>query len=169
MRDAREQRFQASREGTGPEAPCPAFWAGTRDEYFHLYDVTVVAVKSVDDRLRVGGPASAAVAWIDETLDHVARSGAPIDFVSTHTYGYECRHRRLDHDHSDLNAAWNRLAAGRDWPDDDGWRELAEGDVLVDLEPAVRRAPADETITMRFTLPMPAVSLIELDPVPDPG
>ncbi len=35
----------------------------------------------------VGGPSTAAAGWVDGLLDHVASSGAPLDFVSTHTYG----------------------------------------------------------------------------------
>jgi xylan 1,4-beta-xylosidase len=63
------------------------FWSGTREEFWRLYDVTVNAVRSVDDRLVVGGPSTAAAGWVDGLLEHVAGSGAPVDFVSTHTYG----------------------------------------------------------------------------------
>ena len=42
---------------------------------------------SVDDRLRVGGPSSAASGWVEELLAHAERSGSPVDFVTTHTYG----------------------------------------------------------------------------------
>lgn len=63
------------------------FWSGTRDEFWRLYDVTVNAVRAVDDRLVVGGPSTAAAGWVDGLLEHVATSGAPVDFVSTHTYG----------------------------------------------------------------------------------
>ena len=63
------------------------FWSGTPEEYFRLYDLSVAAVRSVDPALRVGGPASAASGWVEELLDHVDRSGAALDFVSTHTYG----------------------------------------------------------------------------------
>ncbi|MDI3418729.1 GH39 family glycosyl hydrolase [Streptomyces luteolus] len=69
------------------EANLEVFWSGTREEWMHLYDVTAFAVKDVDQRLRVGGPSSAAAGWVDELLDHVAESDAPLDFVSTHTYG----------------------------------------------------------------------------------
>ncbi len=69
------------------EANLEVFWSGTRDEYLHLYDVSVRAVKSVDELLNVGGPASAAGKWVDELLAHCAATGTPIDFVSTHTYG----------------------------------------------------------------------------------
>ncbi len=63
------------------------FWSGTAQEYFRLYDVSAAAIRAVDPRLRVGGPASAAAGWIGEFLDHVADSGAPVDFFSTHVYG----------------------------------------------------------------------------------
>jgi len=35
-----------------------AFWAGTKSQYFKLYEVTAQAVKSVDQRLKIGGPAT---------------------------------------------------------------------------------------------------------------
>jgi xylan 1,4-beta-xylosidase len=63
------------------------FWTGTPEEYFRLYDVTAQAVRSVHPGLKVGGPASAASEWVDELLAHLEISGAPLDFVSTHTYG----------------------------------------------------------------------------------
>ena len=63
------------------------FWSGTAQEYFRLYDVSAAAIRAVDPGLRVGGPASAAAGWIGEFLDHVADSGAPVDFLSTHVYG----------------------------------------------------------------------------------
>ncbi|MGH3388959.1 MAG: GH39 family glycosyl hydrolase, partial [Actinomadura sp.] len=69
------------------EANLEVFWSGTPEEFFRLYDVTAAAVKSVDPALRVGGPASAANGWVDELLTHVDASGAPLDFISTHTYG----------------------------------------------------------------------------------
>jgi xylan 1,4-beta-xylosidase len=69
------------------EANLEVFWSGTPDDYLRLYDVTVAAVRSVDDRLVVGGPSSAAAEWVELLLDHVDESGAAVDFVSTHTYG----------------------------------------------------------------------------------
>ncbi|MGH3155480.1 MAG: GH39 family glycosyl hydrolase, partial [Streptosporangiaceae bacterium] len=65
------------------------FWAGTQQEYFRLYDTTAAAVRAADPDLRVGGPASAAAGWIEEFLAHTGDSGAPLDFLSTHTYGNE--------------------------------------------------------------------------------
>ncbi|WP_416903401.1 GH39 family glycosyl hydrolase [Micromonospora echinospora] len=69
------------------EANLEVFWTGTREEYLRLYEVSARAVRDVDAALRVGGPGSAAAAWNGALLDHVVRTGAPIDFLSTHTYG----------------------------------------------------------------------------------
>ncbi|GAA0620686.1 xylan 1,4-beta-xylosidase [Kribbella sandramycini] len=69
------------------EANLEVFWSGTKAEWLHLYDVTAAAVKSVDPRLAVGGPSSAAAGWVDDLLAHAAANGTPVDFVSTHTYG----------------------------------------------------------------------------------
>ncbi|MDQ6711371.1 MAG: xylan 1,4-beta-xylosidase [Candidatus Dormibacteraeota bacterium] len=63
------------------------FWSGSRAEYFRLYDEAARAIKSVDARLKVGGPATAAAGWVADFAAHVVESGAPVDFLSTHTYG----------------------------------------------------------------------------------
>ncbi|HET9919499.1 MAG TPA: hypothetical protein VFQ30_06640, partial [Ktedonobacteraceae bacterium] len=62
------------------------FWAGTQADYFRLYSIAARAIKSVDERLLVGGPATAAVGWIASFLDFVREQGEPLDFVSTHSY-----------------------------------------------------------------------------------
>ncbi|QBR92249.1 GH39 family glycosyl hydrolase [Nocardioides euryhalodurans] len=69
------------------EANLEVFWSGTPSDYLKLYDVTAAAVRAVDERLVVGGPSSAAAGWVEELLAHAEESGAPVDFVSTHTYG----------------------------------------------------------------------------------
>jgi len=65
------------------------FWAGKpkQETYFHLYDVTARALKSVSPRLRVGGPATAQAAWVSAFIKHCADGNIPVDFVSTHVYG----------------------------------------------------------------------------------
>ncbi len=65
------------------------FWAGTPKEstYFELYDHTARALKAVNPRIRVGGPATAQAAWVDDMIAHAARNDVPLDFVSTHVYG----------------------------------------------------------------------------------
>ncbi|MGI8966125.1 MAG: GH39 family glycosyl hydrolase [Limisphaerales bacterium] len=62
------------------------FWTGTQTDYFELYRHTVEAIKSVDASLKVGGPATAQNAWVEEFLDFCARNSLPADFVSTHYY-----------------------------------------------------------------------------------
>ena len=69
------------------EANLEVFWSGTPEQFLTLYDVTVAAVRDVDERLVVGGPSSAAAGWCEELLAHAERSGSPMDFLSTHTYG----------------------------------------------------------------------------------
>jgi xylan 1,4-beta-xylosidase len=69
------------------EANLSVFWSGTPEEYWRLYEVSARAVKQVDPAIPVGGPASAAVGWIDGLLTAVEKSGAPLDFLATHTYG----------------------------------------------------------------------------------
>jgi xylan 1,4-beta-xylosidase len=63
-----------------------AFGSGRQADYFALYRETVRAIKNVDPALRVGGPATAASAWIDDFLTLAQRSDLSIDFVSTHQY-----------------------------------------------------------------------------------
>jgi len=64
------------------------FWAGDPKEssYYHLYDISARAIKSVSPRLRVGGPATAQAAWVDRFIQHCIDGNVPVDFVSTHVY-----------------------------------------------------------------------------------
>ena len=64
------------------------FWGGrpTQATYWELYDHTARALKALDARLRVGGPATAQAAWIPDFLRHCADGNVPVDFVSTHVY-----------------------------------------------------------------------------------
>ncbi len=64
------------------------FWAGDPKEstFYHLYDVSARALKSVSPRLRVGGPSTAQAAWVDRFLRHCAAGNVPVDFISTHIY-----------------------------------------------------------------------------------
>jgi xylan 1,4-beta-xylosidase len=63
-----------------------SFWTGTQADYFKLYRVTVQAIKEVDDRLRVGGPATAKNEWITEFVEFCDKNKLPADFISTHHY-----------------------------------------------------------------------------------
>ncbi len=63
-----------------------AFWTGSMEDYWNLYETAARALKSVDPKLKVGGPASAEAGWIDEFLDFTSTRSVPVDFVSTHAY-----------------------------------------------------------------------------------
>jgi len=65
------------------------FWTGEpkQSTYFDLYDAAARAVKRVNSRLRVGGPATAQAAWVDAFIAHCMTKQVPFDFVSTHAYG----------------------------------------------------------------------------------
>jgi xylan 1,4-beta-xylosidase len=68
------------------EPNLPAFWTGTQEQYFALYATTVKAIKGVDARLRVGGPATANNAWIPDFQQYCSAHDVPVDFISTHLY-----------------------------------------------------------------------------------
>ena len=68
-----------------PDLPV-AFWNGTRDEYFHLYEVTARAIKEIDPQIRVGGPATSGSKWVESFLTFCRRQSVPVDFVTTHQY-----------------------------------------------------------------------------------
>lgn len=67
-----------------PDLAC--FFKGDMKDYFRLYAATVRALKSVDEKLIVGGPATTCSKYIPEFLDFCRRENVPVDFVSTHQY-----------------------------------------------------------------------------------
>lgn len=62
------------------------FWRGGQKGYFDLYKATVLAIKSVNPRLRVGGPATSANRWLKEFQAYCKTENLPIDFLSSHQY-----------------------------------------------------------------------------------
>jgi xylan 1,4-beta-xylosidase len=63
-----------------------SFWIGSQADYFKLYQHTVKAIKAVDEKLKVGGPATANNAWVADFLSFCEANNLPADFVSTHHY-----------------------------------------------------------------------------------
>jgi xylan 1,4-beta-xylosidase len=87
------------------------FWSGTDEDYFRLYAVTAEAVKRIDPRLCVGGPAAAGSCGengrlTDNFLAHCAAENLPVDFISTHPYPVDgqMRFRDMNSTHDDLRA-----------------------------------------------------------------
>ncbi|MGI5894364.1 MAG: GH39 family glycosyl hydrolase [Candidatus Merdivicinus sp.] len=69
-----------------------SFWRGTFEEYCHLYEVSVEAVKKIDVRLRVGGPSTSGadfredLQWLKNFIRFCDDKHLPIDFFSAHPY-----------------------------------------------------------------------------------
>ena len=55
--------------------------------YLKLYAAAARAINAVDPKLRVGGPASAGMAWISRFIKACYREHIPLNFISCHTYG----------------------------------------------------------------------------------
>jgi xylan 1,4-beta-xylosidase len=69
--------------------PNIGFWAGTMEEYFMLYDYSSRAVKKVDPRIQVGGPAICGIEterWLRAFFEHCIRNESPLDFITRHSY-----------------------------------------------------------------------------------
>jgi xylan 1,4-beta-xylosidase len=64
------------------------FWNGIprQKSYFDLYAHTARTLKGISPRLRVGGPATAAAAWVGDFLQFTSKNNVPVDFVSSHGY-----------------------------------------------------------------------------------
>lgn len=63
-----------------------AFFRGTQEDYFHLYEVTARAIKAVDEMIQVGGPATSGSRWVDDFVEFCREHQVPVDFISTHQY-----------------------------------------------------------------------------------
>ena len=91
------------------------FWTGTKDDYLRLYAESARAVKSVDARLQVGGPSTAAAEWVDSLAAYAQEHDLPLDFVSTHTYGnmpLDTRPAQVRHGFGDAPIWWTEWGAG---------------------------------------------------------
>ena len=62
------------------------FFAGSRKDYFKLYEATAKTLKGIDKNLKVGGPSTSACKWIDEFVSYCKQNDVPYDFISTHHY-----------------------------------------------------------------------------------
>ena len=75
------------------EPNLPGFWKDAdMQEYFHLFERTFAAVKEVDGRFRVGGPAVCGGTdeiWIRAFLEFCRDRKIPVDFVTRHHYTTE--------------------------------------------------------------------------------
>ena len=75
------------------EPNLPGFWKDAdMEEYFKLFARTFAAIKEVDARFRVGGPAICGVEdekWIRMFMEFCRKESIPVDFVTRHHYTTE--------------------------------------------------------------------------------
>lgn len=75
------------------EPNLPGFWENAdMEEYFKLFHRTFLAVKEVDSRFRVGGPAVCGGSdekWIRAFMEYCSKNKLPVDFVTRHHYTTE--------------------------------------------------------------------------------
>lgn len=75
------------------EPNLPGFWEhADKQEYFKLFRNTFYAVKEVDTRFRVGGPAvcgGSDEVWIKAFMEYCHENKIPVDFVTRHHYTTE--------------------------------------------------------------------------------
>lgn len=62
------------------------FFHGTQEDYFHLYEITAEAIKEIDEKIQVGGPATSGSKWVAAFVKYCKEHQVPVDFVTTHQY-----------------------------------------------------------------------------------
>lgn len=75
-----------------------SYWLGSVEDYCKLYDYSVEAIKSVNQNLKIGGPATTNSGgdFLNQFLQHVTsgtnyannQNGTQIDFISFHSKGW---------------------------------------------------------------------------------
>lgn len=97
------------------------FWSGSKEEYFKLYRYTVDALKEVDQKLQVGGPATAKNEWIGDFIDFCEKNKLSADFVSTHHYPtdvVEGTSLGEEEDITEVQLSKSRRSIMREWAQD---------------------------------------------------
>lgn len=96
------------------EPNLPGFWyKADMEEYFKLFKETFLAIKSYDERFRVGGPAICGVRdaeWIEAFLQFCRKEGIRPDTITRHHYTVEFPERIGHYDYSRLEDQEMRFA-----------------------------------------------------------
>lgn len=87
LEEMRTWRFEVWNEPDG-------FPLEERETFYRMYDEFAAVVKAADDQLIIGGPGCAYYSFLEGFLQHVTQgknyvtgeTGAPIDFISCHSY-----------------------------------------------------------------------------------
>lgn len=89
------ERYGADEVVTWPievwnEPNLPGFWKGAdMQEYFKLFEYSFKAIKALDSRFKVGGPAICGVRdelWITEFMKFIEEKDLAVDFITRHHY-----------------------------------------------------------------------------------
>ena len=71
-----------------------AFWSGSEEDYYNLYEISYRVIKEINKSIKVGGPAIASITikqtkWLDRYIKYSINNGCIPDFISFHTYPNE--------------------------------------------------------------------------------
>jgi xylan 1,4-beta-xylosidase len=91
------------------------FWTGTQEDYLRLYEEAARAIKSIDTRLTVGGPSTAASEWVEALAAYAEKHSLPLELATTHTYGnlpLDFRGVLEDHGFGDAAILWTEWGVG---------------------------------------------------------
>ena len=115
------------------EPNLPGFWKGAdKEEYFRLFRETLAAVKEVDARFEVGGPAICGVQdveWMQDFMSFCHENALPLDFVTRHFYTF------------DTPSEDGRYSYGALRDPDESLKELQVSRDIVDSFPEYRGIP----------------------------
>lgn len=91
------------------EPNLPGFWKGAdMEEYFKLFKESFYAIKEVDERFRVGGPAICGVndeEWIRKFMEFCHDNNIPVDFITRHHYTTEMPEHIGHYSYQELTAS----------------------------------------------------------------
>lgn len=109
------------------EPNLPGFWKGAdKEEYFKLFEKTFYAIKQVDERFRVGGPAVCGGSdeiWIEAFMEYCNQRQIPVDFITRHHYTTEFPQPSGHYGYAALS------------PPEDGFRNLETTREIIDRYP----------------------------------
>ncbi len=66
------------------------FWTGTPEQYYTMYEEAAKAIKALDPKLKVGGPACTGglrAPYVERFIRYCRDRNVPLDFFSWHSYG----------------------------------------------------------------------------------
>ena len=89
------------------EVNCCGPTCGNRTAYLELFTNTFRAVKAVDGSIKVGGPATVQLGWLDTFLTAAVGAGTTPDFLSTHLYPTD---PYIDHSRDGMASAFETAA-----------------------------------------------------------